>query len=646
MKKSYLTSAILVALSGSAFAQTKQIAQLDEVKVYSAYATPVNQDKTASSVTVLTEKDFAARNATYVSDVLKTVPGVSFISYGGRGTLTSFYVRGANANQVAVVIDGVKMSPVDNFGFNFGGLALSNIERIEVLRGEQSALWGSDAMGGVMYITTKNGLYKESGFNIDFDLGYGSNRTRDGSVTVSGHNNGFYYTLNGNSHRTHGISARSSEQFHYKSLSNVHFSTDKAVEDDRFHKDGVSLKTGYDDGKKGVELSASHTSQTFAYDNSVSAETQFNDNTRIRDTLFKLSGYLGGDDELIKQKVSVSHLKTDSDTYEYASWTGSAGLTAYDAKKLNTNYQLDINFDREGDVTQSVSVLGEYQKSDYVSSNYNGVEKKLIEKSVATEYRLFTADDHSLSVSGRFTDNQNYRNAWTGRISGAYRLSPNVKAHAGFGTALQNPTMVDYFGYYGSYLANPELKPAKSLGGDIGLLVESTDKAHSLDVTYFARNVKNFISQNASFTQSVNLDGTTQIKGVEVAYKGKLNEALNGFVNYTYTNAHDSKKVELAMRPKHTANAGIRYQITDKFGTQASLNYVGKRIATYFAEDFSAYKTKMPSYTLVNLGADYQVHKNVNVYVNLNNLFNKKYEHYIGYGQPGRNVYVGLKGSF
>ncbi|HGO5853443.1 TPA: TonB-dependent receptor plug domain-containing protein [Mannheimia haemolytica] len=644
MKKNLITTAISVALASTAFAQN-ETTQLAPVTVYSAYAAPINQDKTASSVTVLTEKDFATRNATYVSDVLKTVPGVAFISYGGRGTLNNVYVRGANSNQVAVVIDGVKMSPVDSQGFNFGGLALSNVEQIEVLRGEQSALWGSDAMGGVIYITTKSGLYKDKGFNVDYDLGTGSNRTRDASVTVSGHQDGFYYTLNGNSHRTHGISARSSEQFHYKSLSNVNFSTEKAVEDDRFHKDGISLKTGFDDGKKGVELFASHTSQTTAYDNSIANETTFDDTARVRDTLFKFSGYLGADDELFKQRISVSHLKTDSDSHEYSSWNGGAGLTAFDAKKLNTNYQLDVNFDRDGDVTQSVSVLADYQKSDYVSSNY-ATEKKLIEKGVAAEYRLFTIEDHSLALSGRFTDNQQFRNAWTGRISGAYRLSPNLKAHAGFGSAIQNPTMVDYFGYYGSYLANPELKPAKSLGGEIGLLAETNDKAHSLDVAYFARNVKHFISQNASFTQSVNLDGTTQIKGVELAYKGKFNEVLNGFVNYTYTNAHDSKKMALAMRPKHTANAGIRYQITDKFGTQASLNYVGKRIATYFAEDFSSYKTKMPSYTLVNLGADYQVHNNVNVYVNLNNVFNKKYEHYIGYGTPERNVYVGLKGSF
>lgn len=120
------------------------------INVYSASATPTSLHQTASSVTVLTEKDFAQRGATYVSDVLKTVPSLAVSASGGRGTLTNVFLRGADANHTAVIIDGVKVNPVSGYGFDFGGLALSNIDRIEVLRGEQYALWGSDAMGGVI----------------------------------------------------------------------------------------------------------------------------------------------------------------------------------------------------------------------------------------------------------------------------------------------------------------------------------------------------------------------------------------------------------------------------------------------------------------------------------------------------------------
>ena len=635
-------------------ASLAETATLPDIKVYSAYATPVNQDKTASSVTVLTEKDFTERNATYVSDVLKTVPSVAMSASGGRGTLTNFYLRGADANHTAVVIDGVKVNPITGYGFDFGGLSLSNIDRIEVLRGEQSTLWGSDAMGGVIYITTKSGLYKNKPFNVDFDLGTGSHGTYDGSATISGYNNGFYYALNGNSHRTRGISAISSDKFNYTAEDGTFVPTGGAKERDKFHRDNVSFRLGYDLNNKGVELLATHSTQNSHYDD-YPTESTYDNYTHTRETLLKLSGYLGSEQELFKHKFAVSNIKTDSDSYEAYS------TSAYSGKRLAANYQLDVNFDREGAITQGLSFLTEYQKSDY-QANYNSPaspdwsydldNKKLIEKSIATEYRLLTEQENSFSVSGRFTDNSEYENAFTGRIAGAYHLSPNIKAHASLGSAIQNPTMTEYYGYNGTYIANPVLKPEKSRGGDIGLLLESQDKHHRFDVTYFARNVDNAISTTRinGKTKSINLDGISQIRGVELAYNGKITDLLTTYANYTYTQARDSQKMELVRRPKHLANAGVAYQITSELGTDINVSYVGKRFEkyTYYDANWNPTSTriKLPSYTLVNLGVNYQVAPNINVYANLNNVFDKKYEDTLYYGQDGRNVYVGLKGSF
>ncbi|KAE9530397.1 TonB-dependent receptor plug domain-containing protein [Testudinibacter aquarius] len=643
MKKNLITTALLATLPSLAIAE-QATTTLQPITVYSAYAAPVNQAQAASSVTVLTEQDFANRDATYVSDALKTVPSMAWSASGGRGTLSNFYLRGADDNHTAVIIDGVKVNPVTGYGFDFGGLSLSNIDRIEVLRGEQSALWGSDAMGGVIYITTKSGLYKNKPFNVDFDFGTGSHGTVSGSATLSGYNNGFYYALHGDSQRTRGISAYSRDTFRYTAENGSSITTGGAKERDKFHRDNASLRLGYDAEDKGVEVLAAHSSQNVRFDNSYAGETAFDDYTRTRDTTLKLSGYLGNDQQLFKQQASVSHIKTDSDTF-------SAWASRYDAKKLNANYQLDINFDREGAVKQAVSMLAEYQQAKYDSSSYS-TEKSLIEKSIATEYRLFSEQDHSLSISGRFNDSSEYKNAFTGRIAGAYRLSPNIKAHASLGTAIQNPTITEYYGWNSRYLANPELKPERSRGGDIGFLLESSDKRHSVDVTYFARNVDHLISSEVvdliTYTsRAVNVDGTSKIRGVEIAYNGKLTDVLNAYANYTYLRAKDSKQMELVRRPKHTANAGLAYQITQQFSTNVNVSYVGKRIDSYYDENtYTSSRVKMPSYTLVNLGADYQLSKNLTVYTHLNNLFNKKYEHTVGYGQDGRNIYVGLKGSF
>ena len=642
MKKNLITTAMLFALPTIAFAGENTKTELDPVVVYSAYATPVNQDQTASSVTVLTEKDFAERNATYVSDVLKTVPSLAVSASGGRGTLTNIFLRGADANHTAVIIDGVKVNPVSGYGFDFGGLALSNIERIEVLRGEQSALWGSDAMGGVIYITTKKGLEKGKTFNVDYDFGTGSHRTVDGSLTLSGSNNNFYYALHGDSHHTKGISALSKDRFNYTAQDGTAVSTGGASERDKFHRDNAFLRFGYDDNQKGFDFLTSHSSQTANFDNSATDEKGHY--TRTRDTLFKLSGFLGNGDELLKHKVGVSHIKTDSDTVGYAS--------AYDAKKLNANYQLDVNFDREGTITQGLSFLTDYQKTDFNSSYFNNAgNKKLIEKSVAAEYRLLHDADHSLNMSGRYTDSSEYENSWTGRIAGAYRLHNNVKAHASLGSAIQNPTITEYYGYNARYIGNPSLQPEKSFGGDVGFLFETDDNRHSLDVTYFARNVKNAISSEViDFTtytsRAVNLEGKSKVKGVEVTYNSKITDVLGAYANYTYTQTRDSKGAELARRPKHLANAGLAYQITEKLGSDVNLSYTGKRMDTYYSPTYSTHKVKLPSYTLANLGVNYKVTDGLTVYANLNNVFNKKYENVLGYGQDGRHVYVGLRGSF
>ena len=644
MKTNLITTALL--LSASAFVQAETKTELEPISVYSAYATPVNQDQTASSVTVLTEKDFAQRNATYVSDVLKTVPGVAMGANGGRGAVTSLFLRGANSKHTAVIIDGIRVNPADT-NFDFGGLALSNIEQIEVLRGEQSALWGSDAMGGVVYITTKSGLYKDKEFNVDFDLGAGSHRTRDGSVTLSGQHHGLYYALHGDSHRTQGISARSERVFNYTSISGAKSTNVPATEKDGFHRDNVSMRLGFDDSKKGVDFLASHSSQTLHLDNSAADELKFDDNTRTRETRYKLSGYFGNAEDLFVHKAAVSHVKMDADTAQYQSWASAIGKTEYDSKKLNTNYQLDINFDREGEVKQAVSVLADYQNTKYIASAYNFAEKKLTEKSVATEYRLFTESDHSLSVSGRYTDNSLFENAFTARLAGAYRLSQNLKAHASIGKAIHNPTFIDVYGWGNStsWAANPNLKPEKSLGGELGLLVESNDKRHSLDTTLFARNVDNFLSavpvRGSTAYRTINRDGKTKIKGVEVAYNGKFTEQLSGYANYTYTyikSENDKYGLNYVRRPKHTGNLGLAYQITEKLSSDVNVSYVGKRLDS---GDF-----KMPSYTLANLGVNYKVVDSLTIYANLNNVFNKKYENIVGYGQDGRNVYVGLKGSF
>ena len=203
--------------------------------------------------------------------------------------------------------------------------------------------------------------------------------------------------------------------------------------------------------------------------------------------LFKLSGFLGNDDQLLKHKVGVSHLKTDSNTVGYTS--------AYDAKKLNANYQLDVTFDREGTLTQGLSFLTDYQKqiSTHLISTMQAI--KTCWESLAAEYRLLHDADHSLNISGRYTDSSEYENSWTGRIAGAYRFATitwkRIQASV---QRFKTQQSLNITVTTRDIIGNPEFTTRESLGGDVGFLFETHDNRHSLDVTYFARNVKNAIS--------------------------------------------------------------------------------------------------------------------------------------------------------
>lgn len=654
MKKNLITTTLFLSLSAAALAEEQAAEQLEPIHVYSAYATPVNQDKTASAVTVLTEKDFAKRNATHVSDVLKTVPGAVLGSQGGRGALTSLFLRGANSAHTAVFIDGVRVNPF-NSGFNFGGLPLSNVERIEVLRGEQSALWGSNAMGGVVYITTKSGLYKEKPFNVDFDIGTGSNGTLDSSATVSGYHDGFYYSLHGNSHRTKGISAISADRFTYQDQNGAQIVTGGAKEKDKFHSDSASLRVGYDKDNKGIDFLASHSSQTFHHDSPLATkdpnanryfltEATGQERSRARETLYKLSAYLGGDNDVYKHKASVSHLNLENDNF-------GANPSSADEKRFNANYQFDFNFDRKGNLHQALSFFGEYQKSNYNTSAYQNGKKAVTERSLAGEYRVFTESDHSLAFSGRVNDSSQYEKIVTGRVTGGYRFSDNFRGHASYGTAVRHPTFIELYGWNGTYIGNPDLRPEKSRGGDIGLLMQTDDRRYAFDVTYFVRNVRDYIDTNATWNGSINRKDTAKIRGIELDFNGKLTEALTAYANYTYTSIKSDKQADqyganYLRRPKHLANAGVEYQVTEKLGTNLNVSYVGSRLDMFYGPYPYQSTVKLPSYTLVSTGVNYQVNKNVNLYANVNNLFDKKYENVLGYGQNGRHFYMGVKGSF
>lgn len=644
MQKKQLSAVIMIALSTGVFAQANQQAELDTVLVESVYAVPAQRDNTGASVTVLTEKDFQQRQATYVIDVLNTVPGIAVGATGGRGAQTSVFLRGAESDHVLVVIDGVKVNPASGNAFDFGTLPLSHIARIEVLRGEQSALWGSYAVGGVINIITKSGKNADQPFSASVHLGGGSNKTADLSATLSGRQEDFYYSLNANHSRTDGISAKSRGVFNYQTTQGKTIQTGGWKEDDAFEHSGVSLRLGYDFASAGIEVLYQYSKNTVHFDPSDKAkEIMTDDQTDNQHNLFKLSGYLGGDEELFKQSAYFSLTDLDSQTQ-------SQYPNQSDGKTINVGYQFDYHFDREGQTTQAVSLLFEHKKDSFNSNNYPN-EKNIKANGVAVEYRLFDEADHALSLGLRHDKHSKAQDSTTYKLAGGYRLNDTIRVHGNWGTGVKTPTVFDYYGWNGQYLGNPELKAEQSHGGEIGVSLQTVDQTHWLDVTYFNRRVDDFIdtkySADYSTAQSINLAGKTKISGWELTYQGQVTDQLSAFANYTYTDAKNAKGQNLQRRPKHQANLGLSYRLNEQLATHASATFVGKRLNKHFDNvTYQSSDVTMPSYEVVNIGANYQLNKQLSGYLNINNVFDKKYENVIGYGQPERTFYLGIKGQW
>lgn len=641
-----------------AYAEQENTALLDDIYVTAAYKVPAKYDNTGSSVTILTKEDLVDLNATDVVDALKFVPGLSVYQSGGHGTLSNVFIRGAESDQTMVLIDGIKVNnPGAGGAFDFGTLSLNDIERIEVLRGEQSALWGSDAVGGVISIETTTGKYAEKPFNAKLSIGAGSDVTRDISTTFYGRNDNIYYAINFNRNQTDGISAASENHFTYTDDNGSRIITGGASEDDEFTRNSASLRLGLDFERAGLELLYRHSSFTSHYDNSslvrninnndfdFSAENNGDPKTKTNENLVKLAGFLGNEDDLIYQSAYISAMSYNSIYY-------SAYDNSYsNADKRNLGYQIDFNFDRVGNSTQAITAFAEYTKDQL--DGYNG-DNSISQNSAALEYRWFHNEDHAFSAGVRYDDNDYFGNDTTFRIAGGYRLTENFRLHSSFGSATKNPTLTNLYGYGGTYQGSPDLESEKSLGGDIGLLIESTDKAHQLDITYFKRRLKDAIStysfQDADGnyrTSSYNIDGKSRIHGVELSYHGQLTDSLKFFTNYTYTNTEDEDGNELIRRPKHQASVGFNYQINEQWSAHTNAIYVGSREDSYYDNTtYGQIGVKLPSYTVLNLGASYQINKNAELYLNANNLFNEHYENSIGYGQPERNFYLGFRGSW
>ena len=636
---------VAAALVGSATAQpavAEPETQILPDTVVSANRVEVPSSQVGSAVTVITGEELEARQIRVVADALRDVPGVSVNRTGPRGLFTQVRIRGNEGNHTKVFIDGVEANdPSGDVEFDFSHLLAADIERIEVIRGPQSALWGSDAIGGVINVITKRG---EIGMRTGGYVEAGSFETYSGNAALRGGGRNHRYSMSGSFFKTQGVN-----------MSRFGSETDG-------YKNATINLSGAVDPTQNFELSVNglYTAnrvqsdpQDFTFGGPF--EGLFIDGVQEREgeqfygrAQGKLKTF-GGQWEHI---FGGNYTHTDFDnTTDGAFTSNNVG------GKSRLDYQSNIFVSTPGveSLSQTVTLYGEYThetfKNESAAFPAANQKESLSTVSVAGEYLLGYGQHLFLTFAARYDDNQRFEDAFTGRMTGAYVLQETgSRLHASVGTGVKNPGFFDLFGFFpGSFIGNPNLGPENSRGWDVGLEQRFTDRLVA-DVTYFRSVLTDeivtvFLPGGPPFLTTVaNQIGESNRQGVEFSIKAALSDGLDLTAAYTWTDATDPDGRVEVRRPEHIASLVLNYLLPSRRGNvNLNIQYNGPMQDNEFAFSTPSDRVDLPSYTLVTVSGAYNVTKSVQLTGRIENLLDQNYEEVWSAQSPGIGIFAGVR---
>ena len=594
---------------------------LGEVLV-SATKTTTYQAETGSSTTVITAKDLEKKGKSAVSDLLREVPGVSVAQSGPFGGLTSIYIRGSKPGHTLVLIDGIELNDpmAADRSFNFAHLTIDNIERIEVVRGPQSTLYGSDAIGGVINIITKKGKGKPE-FTASFEGG--SHKTFREHLEISGATKTINYSIGASRLDSEGISkaADGTEEDSYKNtvisskIGRKFFDNSELSIVARF----TDTKTDLDDGTYNDDPNYVMWWRNFAakvlFDQSMNSWWDYNaafsysnihrkyrDEKDDVDTRDDMDSWYKGDNRKIEWQNNFYPFEWDTITcgFEYEEERGSSYY------RLRTSVR---DFNR-----RTIDNKGYYFQN----------QLKLWESLfIIPGLRI---DDHEL-----------FGTELTYKISGAF-IIPQTKTRlkVNQGTGFKAPSLYQLYSRYG----DTALEPDESVGYDFGIEQNFFDNKVSCEAAYFHNDFENMISWDSATRTYKNID-KAETKGFEIGSFFKPLETLTINANYTYTKTKDKATGnELPRRPKSQASVDLSWEFIPKGTINLITSYVGRR----FNDDRNTQKVK--GYTKVDITASYELFKNFRIFGKIDNLFDKKYYEVHGFAAAKRSFYGGARATF
>jgi vitamin B12 transporter len=627
----------------TAYAEEEPL-ELNELLV-SAALEPVQAADVASSVTVITREQIEQRQVKYLSELLRDVPGFSVSQSGGPGTLTQIRVRGAEANQLLVLMDGVRANdPASGDEFQFQFASTANIERIEIIRGPQSAIWGTDALAGVINIIRRKdvaedylGATAEYGSFNSLDLALDGGLSRD-NLRLSG---GLSYM------DTEGTNiSRLGDEDDGADNTNANLALELDLSDDwalQFNGQHVAARSDFDD-----------------FDNFITGlPTDADRETHAKRDYLKGEARWRPSDSAWNGSLTAGWLDTDNRNFADGVWDNA---TSANTLELRARASVLLGDSEAGDHRLSFAL-----DQDQVDFSQRGIalpwgdpnqDQSYDVTGYAAEYVGKPTDSLTWTVNGRQDDYSDFDDVFTWQLAASQRLGDSLRLRASTGTGSKAPTFIERFGFYPDlFIGNPNLKPETSRGWEVGMELELAEDSLTLGAAWFDQQLEDeidgfvFDPLTGSFT-AANKSGDSKRRGLELTLFAQLADSFNLNASYTFLDTNEitssGQSVREARRPRHMASLNANYRFGAERGNlNLNINYNGEQLDNFFPPPFyQPQQVELDGYTVVDLAAAWKLSDSLELTGRISNLLDEDYEEILGFARPGRAVFAGLRGRF
>lgn len=618
--RSLIAAAVLTALTLSTAAVRAQTAPesgtftLNDY-IVTAARTPQQPHEVASSVTVIAPGELAEKQIATLGEALRGVPGVSVLQTGGTGGVTSLFVRGSKAAQTLFLVDGVRFNDTNtSYASWLGGFAPGANDRIEVLRGPQSTLYGGAAMGGVISVGLARGAGAPGG---SVAIEGGSFSTLQGALNAQGESGAFAWSLHAS-----GLETDNDRPDNEASLQNHAVRLDYRVSE-ALNLGGTFryLDSAYRDPN---DIRTTNT-------------TPINNNDLMSSLTTLFAEFTSGETWDARLTAGVQEQRYDND----GSFSGFPSPYSTDSTREMIDWQNTLR------VSEAVTVVAgaSYERSEFTDGAAYP-DDKLAGGYGQVEWAA--AGGLHLGAGLRYDDYSSFGDVVTGRLTASKVIAPGTRLHATYGTSFVPPSLSQRYG--SAFTApSPGIQPEESTGWDAGIEQTLVAERLVLDVTWFQNTFKNLIAyQGAVFPALGNFRniGRAEASGIEAALEATLAAQLSATVTWTYLDATDEiSGARLDDRPRHSYAADVIWKPATTLTIGVGLHGAANRLATDF-NAFPSMQINPGDYTVARIYAKYAFSTQVSIRARVENLLNRDYEETYGFPASGAAAYAGVEWTF